>query len=62
MPTKKDFRAVASIIAEASALDNGTAKQTRLYVAGQLAELYARLNPNFDRRRFIEACGFALEG
>lgn len=62
MPTKKDFIAVAAILkgapgAVASPTPEALAMRDR--VARELADLYARQNANFDRARFLAACGVA---
>lgn len=50
--TRKHFEAVAATIAELkiSAAD-------RVHVASKLAAVFITLNPRFDARRFLAACG-----
>ncbi len=63
MITKKDFKAIAEIIeAEFTAYDaigedDTEGKHATASIAGHLAYYFATQNPNFDRERFMEACG-----
>jgi hypothetical protein len=50
--TKKHFIALAAITA---AISN---ESTRRFVAESQANYFASENPNFDRERFLTACGF----
>jgi len=56
MMTKKDFEAVAKVLNFSSAFGSPQ-WETRQWIASELAELFANDNPNFDRDRFMEACG-----
>ena len=49
--TRKDFNAIAAIIAAAKHNDNHTE------LAHDMATYCASANPNFNYRRFIAACG-----
>jgi hypothetical protein len=65
MMTKKHFAAIAELIrAEVDALgcDSPThpfvrEHRTAVRIAEGIADLCARENPNFDRGRFLRACG-----
>ena len=58
--TKKDFEAIAAIIRRLSTIhvpdENG--QGMLLTVTNDLAEYFATVNPNFDRAKFLKACGF----
>lgn len=61
--TRKDFVAIACIIESNKPLDNELCEKVSidsvLYdVARDLAEYFTKLNPNFDRARFMSAAGF----
>lgn len=62
MLTRKDFKAVAEIIAQrkpsftTSREDIGKMTACR-YLAIDLADYFAAQNPRFDRSRFMQACG-----
>ena len=51
--TKRHFEAIAAIIAF-----NVSNPVTRQTLADQLSGYFATVNPNFDRQRFLSACGF----
>ena len=55
--TKKDYIAIAKVLRERSPFrDAGTIA----LIAADLAQnVFAPDNPNFDRDRFLAACGFA---
>jgi len=55
MPTKKYFIAVAQIMHESLQAKGDAA--TVAHICRELADLYARQNANFDRARFLAACG-----
>lgn len=54
MVTKKDFEAVAEII---SSNRGDGVEYTLDMIAINLADYFAEQNPNFNRDRFIKACG-----
>ena len=62
MMTRKQFEAVAALIADKKDFGNGTIdydagmERMRLLVAEDLADYFADENPNFDRKRFLTAC------
>ena len=51
--TRKHFKAIAEIINDAG--DDVDAVER---LAGDLASYFKSENPNFDRDRFLTACGF----
>lgn len=53
--TRKHFSAIAKAIASAS-ID----APARKAIARELAAICATTNPNFDRARFLAACGVTL--
>ena len=55
MMTKKDFSAIAEVIAR---VENQT---LRAALAWNLAEVLQKSNPAFNLRKFIEACGVCAE-
>lgn len=57
--TRKDFQLVADVIARLSAdFNNGGEDTVSLsLVAEEMADALATTNPNFDRARFLTACG-----
>lgn len=62
MLTKKDFKAIAEIIAKQFVDDSGNneswiIKRHIRKTAQQLADYFAIQNPRFDRRKFLDACG-----
>ena len=68
MLTKKDFKAVAEIIADnlpqdkISRNDYLSGKKDALdWTANDLADYFITQNPQFDRDQFIQACGLELE-
>ena len=61
--TKKNFTAIAEAVAAEKALAeksmNGAARLDTLYSTAQrMAEICQGFNRNFDRTRFLTACGF----
>ena len=57
MMTKKHFVKLAAIIRDNENIaDDGTG----LAIAEDIADMCAAENPQFDRRRFLEACGVEL--
>lgn len=59
--TKKHFIAVAATIkGQRSGQPDSVVNEALDAVAWGLAGTFAGLNPNFDKRRFLDACG-ALE-
>lgn len=62
MMTRKDFELIAGAIREASADGLSRATGTVLMgvelTANRLADALKWANPNFDPKRFLEACGF----
>ncbi len=62
MPTKRTFEEVAKIIKRRNdqlerEKHNIPANLLINYVANDLADFFARENTNFNRDKFIEACG-----
>jgi len=59
--SRKDFVAVAAIIKNSApelGLPVVIQSDTRIArIANELADHFASSNPNFDRARFLEACG-----
>lgn len=56
--TRKDFEAIAAIIAEQNTGEPGSVSTVAMsYLANDLADYLETRNPNFDRARFIRACG-----
>jgi hypothetical protein len=58
MLTKKHFKALAAILANARPTrdPNGEEDTTWTEIREGIADFCAGLNPNFDRDRFLEAC------
>lgn len=58
--TRKHFEAIAKIInarlAWADAVQYGYIDATQK-IANEMADYFATQNPNFDRARFLKACG-----
>ena len=58
--TKRHFEAIAAIIRRLSTIhvpdENG--QGMLLTVTNDLADYFATVNSNFDRQRFLSACGF----
>lgn len=54
--SSRDYEEIA--LAVASVVGNGDDYATREEMACRLADRLARLNPRFDRGRFLTACGF----
>lgn len=50
--TKKHFEALAAALRTTSLTDKDHAN-----VSHRIADVCARFNPNFDRARFLKACG-----
>ena len=61
MFTRQHYKAVAEIIRKRQNLNTGTKRTPRfLYaddLAGDLADYFDEDNPQFDRQKFLEACG-----
>ena len=57
MPTERTFKAVAEIIKKHYHAANRHADLPFENLADDLADFFARENPNFDRNKFMEACG-----
>jgi hypothetical protein len=59
--TRKDFQLIADVMAQfTTALPNGEKGKVMVspaLIAGELASALATTNPNFDRARFLTACG-----
>lgn len=56
--SKKDFEAIAAIIAE---IRNDYPQQGDIIpdaVSARLADHFATVNPRFDRQKFLTACGW----
>lgn len=54
--TKKDYVAVAAAI-RAEGEQVGACSMTIACIAARIARVFANDNPNFDRERFLTACG-----
>lgn len=56
--TRKHFEAIAAAIAQEARIapDPAAFFQTRM-VASSIASSIAQFNPNFDREKFMDACG-----
>jgi hypothetical protein len=65
MLTKQTFKAIAEIIKEARSeqlyRENNNIPSDLIvnYIANDLADFFAKENPQFDRDKFIAACGIA---
>ena len=56
--TRKDFEAIAAILAEQHSHDSNSHDYLVIYdTANDLADYLATRNPHFDRARFLRACG-----
>lgn len=55
--TKKHFEAIARIIRDTYTDDEAGTAALRT-AAEEMADYFAMINPNFDRQRFLTACGF----
>ena len=57
--TKKHFETIAAIIRRLStiAVPDESGQGMLSAVAVDLADYFATVNPNFDRERFLKACG-----
>lgn len=62
--TKKHFEAIAKILAETMSRETNdgsypdeTAIRTITFIANRIANVCESDNPNFDRARFLRACG-----
>ena len=53
--TRKDYVAIAEVIADAK--DRFNMDGAGQYIAGRLADMMAADNPSFDRERFLKAAG-----
>jgi len=58
--TRKHFEAIAATFAERMANPTvpSEARQALIAVAHSQADYFATINPNFDRKHFLTACGF----
>lgn len=54
MFTKQHYEAIAKIIDDEL---NNPASLNLIHIAEALCELFATDNPNFDRKKFLTACG-----
>jgi len=64
MITKKDFKAIAKIIEDNAHEIDGDCLVYNHYIVMprntlviELADYFAKQNPNFDRQKFLDACG-----
>lgn len=57
MMTRKHFEAIASILRDHTPVQGEAADITHADTVTDLADYFATENPNFDRERFIKACG-----
>ena len=65
MVTRKDYKAIAEIIAKRMGLNHKTKlSPIKLFVLAEISDLgealadyFATQNPKFDRKRFMETCG-----
>jgi hypothetical protein len=60
--SKRHFEGLADVIDTARAAQLTTPKDAVHAIALELAIFCARENPQFDRARFLKACGFGGEG
>lgn len=60
--TRKDFQLIADAIkfTRDHSEEHGLDSLTLAYLTGVLVNVLPDTNPNFDRERFIKACGVAL--
>ena len=58
--TRKDYRAIADVIATQVDLDPDTlsSRQVLRLVAAGIADVLEEDNPRFDRSGFLKTCGF----
>lgn len=63
MMTRKHFQAIADILQGSAVVQEFAetfpvgGEQMRLEIVGKCADYFATENPNFDRERFLQACG-----
>jgi hypothetical protein len=56
--TRKDFQLIADAVKRLQVFSNSGSDEISLgLVAKELADALATTNPNFDRARFLTACG-----
>jgi hypothetical protein len=55
--TKKDYELIARSIRVDRELLDFNGKGTADYLSAGLAEQLSAMNPRFDKRRFLDACG-----
>jgi hypothetical protein len=55
--TRKHFEALARAVKEAAHRDDLTGPEAAAYIAETLAMEVRAFNPNFNRARFLRACG-----
>ena len=53
--TRKHFNAIAAAI---KAMQGQTDRAALLFMANRMADTFKTLNPEFNRTRFLDACGF----
>ncbi|WP_164893172.1 MULTISPECIES: hypothetical protein [unclassified Mesorhizobium] len=56
--TKKDFIAIAKLFKQRKEFCSDESQDDLLTLAGDLADYCKTTNPEFDRKRFMTACGF----
>lgn len=59
--TKKHYEAIAKIIQLYKAIESHSDKRMCYYIAHDLADYFQTDNKNFNRERFLEACGIIKE-
>jgi hypothetical protein len=55
--TRKHYQQIADMIRQTYTLNDGHESGTLAHIARQFATIAKRDNPNFDRDRFLTACG-----
>jgi hypothetical protein len=55
--TRKHYQQIAEMIRQTYTLNDGHEAGTIAHIAEQFATIAKRDNPNFDRDRFLTACG-----
>jgi hypothetical protein len=57
MLTKKDFKVMAAIIDSNRIENQGKTTYINIRAVSDLADYFATKNPEFDREKFLKACG-----
>ncbi len=56
--SRKDYKAIASIIYNARYIHANKSRETAERIAGGIAVIMQEDNTNFDKAKFMNACGF----